>query len=151
MTSRRPSTGGRAKAYRSGASSRSASVSPQAPRPASIARGWTSTERFSAPSFARAERRPMSWRVQGSYFESCNCVAICPCRRIDGRPGGRSTWGECLGVLSWVIEAGHADEVSLDGAKVALATRYHDDEPGSPWTFVMYVDESAAEAAQVAL
>ena len=82
----------------------------------------------------------MSWRISGSYFESCNCDPICPCRRIDGVPGGRSTYGECLGVLSWVIERGHADDVSLDGLAVALATRYHDDEPGSPWSFVVYLD-----------
>jgi hypothetical protein len=85
----------------------------------------------------------MSWRIRGSYFESCNCEAICPCRKINGVPGGRSTYGECLGVLSWVIEDGHADDVSLDGLRVAFATRYHDDDPGSPWSFVMYVDERA--------
>jgi hypothetical protein len=93
----------------------------------------------------------MTWRVRGSYFESCNCEAICPCRRIDGLPGGRSTDGECLGVLSWVIEDGHVDEVSLDGLKVALATRYHDDEPGSPWSFVMYLDSRADRVQHAAL
>ena len=93
----------------------------------------------------------MSWRIRGSYFESCNCHAICPCRRIDGVLGGRSTYGECLGVLSWVIEDGRADDVSLDGLKVALATRYHDDEAGSPWSFVMYVDARADTAQRDAL
>jgi hypothetical protein len=93
----------------------------------------------------------VSWRIRGSYFESCNCDAICPCRKIDGVPGGRSTYGECLGVLSWVIEDGRADSVSLDGLKVALATRYHDDEPGSPWTYAMYVDERADPAQRDAL
>jgi hypothetical protein len=93
----------------------------------------------------------MSWRISGSYFESCNCDPICPCRRIDGVPGGRSTHGECLGVLSWVIERGHADDVSLDGLAVALATRYHDDEPGSPWRFVVYLDERADGAQRESL
>jgi hypothetical protein len=93
----------------------------------------------------------VSWRISGSYFESCNCDPVCPCRKIDGVPGGRSTYGECLGVLSWVIEEGHADGVVLDGLKVALATRYHDDEPGSPWSFVMYVDVAADEAQRKAL
>ena len=63
----------------------------------------------------------MSWRIRGSYFESCNCEAICPCRTIDGVPGGRSTYGECLGVLSWMIEEGRVDGVALDGLAVALA------------------------------
>ena len=89
----------------------------------------------------------MGWRIRGSYFESCNCAAICPCRRIDGVPGGRSTCGECLALLSWVIEDGRAGDVSLDDLRVALATRYHDDERGSPWSFVAYVD-ARAEAAQ---
>ena len=93
----------------------------------------------------------MSWRVSGSYFESCNCDPICPCRRIDGVPGGRSTHGECVGVLSWVIDRGHAEDVSLDGLAVALATRYDDDEPGSPWSFVVYLDERADDAQREAL
>jgi hypothetical protein len=93
----------------------------------------------------------MSWHVAGSYFESCNCDAVCPCRRIDGVPGGRSTFGECLGVLSWVIEHGHADGVPLDRLAVALATRYHDDEPGSPWSLFFYVDERGDAARRAAL
>ncbi len=70
----------------------------------------------------------MSWRIRGTYFESCNCDAICPCRRIDGVPGGRSTRGICMGVLSWVIEEGAADGTDLSGLPVAMAIRYSDDE-----------------------
>ena len=50
----------------------------------------------------------MGWRIRGTYFESCNCDAICPCRRINGVPGGRSTHGVCMGVLSWLIDEGVA-------------------------------------------
>jgi hypothetical protein len=91
------------------------------------------------------------WRIRGSYFESCNCEAICPCRRVDGAGGGRSTYGECLGLLSWLIEDGAAGGVSLGGLAVALASRYHDDEPGSPWSFVLYVDERADDAQRSAI
>ena len=93
----------------------------------------------------------MSWRIRGSYFESCNCDPICPCRRIDGVPGGRSTHGVCMGVLSWLIEDGAADDVDLSGLPVALACRYSDDEPGSPWTWILYVDERATAAQREAL
>ena len=91
------------------------------------------------------------WYIQGSYFESCNCVAICPCRRIDGVAGGRSTYGICTGVLSWLIEEGDAAGTDLAGLAVALAIRYDDDEPGSPWTWVLYLDERADEEQQAAL
>jgi hypothetical protein len=93
----------------------------------------------------------MSWRIRGSYFESCNCDAICPCRRIDGAPGGRSTHGECLGLLSWLIEEGDADGVDLGGQPVALATRYSDDEEGSPWTWILYLDQGTSEDQRDAL
>ena len=86
----------------------------------------------------------MSWRIRGTYFESCNCEAICPCRRIDGVQGGRSTHGVCLGVLSWLIEEGAADGTDLSGIPVALASCYSDDEPGSPWTWILYLDARAS-------
>ena len=50
----------------------------------------------------------LPWHISGSYLEACNCEAICPCRRIGGRQGGRSTYGVCLGSLSWQIEEGDA-------------------------------------------
>jgi hypothetical protein len=91
------------------------------------------------------------WHIRGSYFESCNCDPICPCRRIDEVPGGRSTHGICTGVLSWLIEEGHTAETDLAGLTVALATRYDDDEPGSPWSWILYLDEGASEEQLTAL
>jgi hypothetical protein len=85
----------------------------------------------------------VSWHIAGRYFESCNCDPICPCRRIDGVFGGRSTYGECVGVLTWVIDEGAAAGLSLAGRRVAMATRYHDDEAGSPWSYVLYLDVDA--------
>lgn len=93
----------------------------------------------------------MSWRIRGSYFESCNCDPICPCRRIDDVSGGRSTHGECLGLLSWLIEEGGADGVDLGGQPVALASRYSDDEEGSPWTWILYLDAGASDEQRAAL
>src|SRR4051812_9326121 len=89
----------------------------------------------------------MSWRIRGTYFESCNCDAICPCRRIDGVAGGRSTHGVCMGVLSWLIEEGAADGTDLSGLPLALACQYRDDEPGSPWTWILYLDGRASGRA----
>jgi hypothetical protein len=93
----------------------------------------------------------MTYSVSGSYFESCNCDPICPCRMADGIPGGRSTYGECLGALAWRIEQGHVDDLELTGLKVVLTVRYHDDEPGSPWTIVLHVDAEATEPQRAAL
>jgi hypothetical protein len=93
----------------------------------------------------------MDWRIAGAYLESCNCDAICPCRMIDGEVDGRSTYGICFGLLGWRIDAGSAGELGLAGLGVALADRYDDDEPGSPWSIVLYVDERADESQRAAL
>src|SRR5262245_5974265 len=81
------------------------------------------------------------WAISGTYLEACNCEAICPCRRTGGRAGGRSSYGECIGALSWAVLDGGVGDVDLAGLGAVMATRYHDDEPGSPWTFALYVDE----------
>src|SRR4051794_11020574 len=91
------------------------------------------------------------WPIAGTYLESCNCEAICPCRRIGGRQGGRSTYGECLGSLCWHITEGAAGSTDLTGLGVVMATRYHDDEPRSPWTFFLYLDDRATAEQQEAL
>jgi len=93
----------------------------------------------------------LPWRISGTYLEACNCDAICPCRTIGGRGGGRSTEGICLGALSWLIEEGTAGEADLSGLRAVLALRYDDDEPGSPWDFFLYLDRRADRAQREAL
>src|SRR5207247_8688852 len=54
-------------------------------------------------------------------------------------------------LLSWRIDEGHADGVDLSALGVALACRYDDDEPGSPWTIVLYVDDRGTDEQRRAL
>jgi hypothetical protein len=93
----------------------------------------------------------MSWRIAGRYFESCNCEAICPCRMVGSVLPGRSTYGICFGVLGWLVEDGHSDGVRLDGLGAAMTIRYDDDEPGSPWTLRLHVDDRGDEQQREAL
>jgi hypothetical protein len=93
----------------------------------------------------------VSWSIAGTYLEACNCEAICPCRRIGGVAGGRSTSGICEGALSWAIAEGEADGVDLAGLGIVMAIRYSDDEPGSPWSYFLYIDDRAGERQRQAL
>lgn len=43
------------------------------------------------------------------------------------------------------------DDVDLGGLPVALAFHYNDDEPGSPWTWVLYLDTRASGEQRAAL
>jgi hypothetical protein len=94
---------------------------------------------------------PRAWAVAGSYFEACNCEAICPCRRVGDRAGGRSTYGICQFALSWQISRGRADAMPLDDLAVVMAGWYDDDEPRSPWRVSLYLDERASHEQHASL
>jgi hypothetical protein len=93
----------------------------------------------------------MPWAISGSYYEVCNCEAICPCRRQGGRKGGRSSYDTCDFALSWRVLKGHAGYVDLKDLSVVLAGSYSNDEPGAPWRVVLYVDERGTAEQQQAL
>ena len=89
--------------------------------------------------------------MSGTYFEACNCEAVCPCRHQGAKPGGRPTYGICDFALSWLVERGHADGMDLAGAEVVLAGSFDVDEPGIPWRVALYVDERRPPSERDAL
>jgi len=100
-----------------------------------------------AAGLAAVETPP--WHVTGSYFEACNCVAICPCRRRGGqRSAGKSTYGVCDFALSWQVMQGSFGNLSLDGLGVIMAGSYRD---GESWRVYLYVDERATSEQHAAL
>ena len=81
------------------------------------------------------------WHVKGSYFEACNCEAVCPCRWQGGqRLATASSYGVCDFALSWRILHGRAADRDLGGLGVVMSGSYND---GQPWHVCLYVDERA--------
>ncbi len=93
----------------------------------------------------------MTWRVTGTYFESCNCDAICPCRRTAGAEGGNSTHGVCDFALSWKIEKGDYEGTRLDGLATVMVGSYVAEPTWLPWQVALLVDERGSTEAQEAL
>ena len=58
------------------------------------------------------------WRVQGDWFDTCNCSVPCPC--TFAQP---PTTGECEGILAWHINKGSYGDVRLDGLSVMKKIR----------------------------
>ena len=58
------------------------------------------------------------WRMTGTYFKSCNCDPGCPCDFMSP-----PTHHKCEGVLGMKVDEGHFENVSLNGAKWAVAYR----------------------------
>jgi DNA-binding NarL/FixJ family response regulator len=85
------------------------------------------------------------WRVAGTYFEACNCTAICPCRKQGGmKLTASSTFGFCDFALSWRIVKGAFGNIDLSDRFVVMAGSYRDDEPNKPWRVVLYIDERSS-------
>lgn len=95
---------------------------------------------------------PARWDISGTYFEACNCHAICPCRQLGGRPGTHPTYGVCQFALSWQILDGQADAENLAGRAAVMAGWYTDSaKEETPWSVVLYVDKGATDEQYEAL
>lgn len=88
----------------------------------------------------------MSWNISGTYFESCNCEAACPCVFLSP-----PTLGECTAVLGWQIDRGEFDGLSIDGLSVALAVYVGGHMANGGWRVALYVDDRASEQQTEAL
>jgi hypothetical protein len=85
-----------------------------------------------------------NWRLEGDYFDGCNCKSICPCVfMLD------PTEGDCKAVGAWHIEKGHFNDgnntINLDNLNAA-AVFY---APGNMFTgpkmkMAVYLDERAS-------
>jgi hypothetical protein len=88
----------------------------------------------------------MTWNVSGTYFETCNCEAACPCVFLSP-----PTEGDCTAVVGWHIDEGHLDGVDLTGLNVGLAVYSGGHMATTPWRVALYVDDQASAAQAEAL
>lgn len=82
----------------------------------------------------------MAWKLKGTYMETCNCAAACPCVFLSD-----PTEGDCGVLVGWHIDQGTDGDVSLDGLNVALAVYTPGNMATTKWRAAIYVDERATE------
>jgi len=80
----------------------------------------------------------MSWKLEGTYFESCNCEAACPCVFLS-----QPTEDECGVLVAWHIDKGKFEDVVLDGLNVAFAVRSPGHMAQVKWEAAVYLDQRA--------
>jgi hypothetical protein len=88
-----------------------------------------------------------NWKLEGDYFEACNCDVVCPCLFL-----GNPDQGECNVTAAWHINKGQYDNTSLDGLNVVGV--FH--SPGNmftgpKWKAALYLDEKASKEQADAL
>lgn len=84
----------------------------------------------------------IKWKVEGDYFEGCNCDSICPCI-FKGDPDE----GYCNITAAWHIQKGIYDHnIALDELNVvALFHTPGNMITGPKWSVALYVDERASK------
>jgi hypothetical protein len=81
-----------------------------------------------------------SWKLEGDYFEGCNCKLICPCIFKEDPDEGY-----CNVTAAWHIQKGNYDKVDLDGLNVvALFHTPGNMLTGPKWKAAFYIDERAS-------
>lgn len=86
------------------------------------------------------------WNLAGSYFETCNCEAACPCVFLSP-----PTTGDCTVLVAWHIDKGRFADVALDGLNTALAVHSPGHMAQVKWIAALYLDERATTAQKDAL
>ena len=81
----------------------------------------------------------MPWQLNGQIIETCSCKMICPC--IFGPAEPDQGW--CAGAMTFDIQQGNSDGVSLAGTAVALAFDLPGDFFGGNGTARLYIGDSA--------
>lgn len=85
----------------------------------------------------------MAWRLDGTYFENCNCEVVCPCSATDfAAPADHE---RCRVLLTFHVDSGDVDGVDVGGLTVAV---FADAPPmmiEGNWRVGLFVDANASE------
>ena len=88
----------------------------------------------------------MSWTVEGTYMEACNCEVACPCIFLSP-----PTEGECKVLVGWHIDKGRHGDTVLDGLNAALFAFAPGHMMKGQWKVALYLDKRGDAKQQAAL
>jgi hypothetical protein len=86
----------------------------------------------------------MAWQLDGKYFESCSCDAVCPC--TWSALTAKATLDRCRALLAYHIESGDIDGVDVSGLSFALFLDTPPVMSTGDWRVGVYLDEAASDA-----
>lgn len=85
----------------------------------------------------------MSWRLDGTYFENCNCDVVCPCASSDlAAPADNE---RCRAFFAFHVDSGEVDGVNVGGLTVGLLVDSPQLMISGNWRAGLFMDASASE------
>ena len=88
----------------------------------------------------------MSYTLEGTILEVCNCDVLCPCW-IGEDPDN----GTCDTVVAWHVDRGEIDGVDVSGRTLALLAHVPGNILAGNWKAAVFVDDKASDAQMQAL
>jgi hypothetical protein len=84
----------------------------------------------------------MSWKLDGTYFESCSCDVVCPCTASFSLG---ATEDYCRVVLVFHVERGEIEGVDVGGLSVAAVADTPKVMSEGNWKLGVFLDAAASE------
>ena len=84
----------------------------------------------------------MSWKVSGSYFETCSCDVMCPCTASFSLG---ATLDRCRVVLVFNVKSGEVEGVDVSGLTVAAVADTPKVMTEGNWRMGVFIDGAASD------
>ncbi len=89
------------------------------------------------------------WRIEGDYFEACNCDFLCIC--ITTRSKAKPPKGQCKVALAFQIAKGHFGATNLDGARFVVVAESPGPMAEGNWTVGLILNDTLSQEQRDAL
>jgi len=84
----------------------------------------------------------MSWKLEGSYFETCSCDVICPCTASLALG---ATNDRCQAMLVFNVQRGEVDGTDVSGQTVAAIADTPKVMSEGNWRLGVFIDAAASD------
>jgi hypothetical protein len=85
----------------------------------------------------------VSWKLEGSYFETCSCDVVCPCTASLALG---ATHDRCHVTLVFNVKDGEVQGTDVSGLKVAAVADTPKVMSEGNWRLGVFIDEAASDA-----
>jgi len=85
----------------------------------------------------------MAWKLEGTYFENCNCDWVCPCTVTSF--AALSTGDRCTVILNYHIGRGEVDGVEMSGRSVSIVADSPKRMLDGGWRVGLIIDDKASK------
>lgn len=84
----------------------------------------------------------MSWKLAGSYIETCSCDVVCPCTVSFALPATRD---RCKAILVFHVESGEVEGTDVSGLTVAALVDTPRVMSEGNWRLGVFMDAAASD------